>query len=203
MEEPLSNLAKSYFVPFSTSFSRFEKDINPKEYPPEFIFFAPRSELASEVTSKKYFSLNGKDYESYTESVVYKPNNEPVYKTNYLIELPLRRIDKIENLKNTKLSVVFVGCSHTFGEGVNYEQSLPGLFAKKYPCYNVYNVSARGVSLAQHLFHLKRGDHFLNTPLGSDIILIYTYTEDHIFRESCSTACLSESNQWRLYSPRY
>lgn len=197
------NSAKKYIVPFDVSFGAVEKKIDPKNYPSDFMLVAPRGDLISRVLSTKDFDFNGKKYTDYTESLEYAPNKEILYTTNYLVELPLRRIDKIAPLKNSKVALVFIGCSNTFGEGVDYEKTLPGIFAKKYPQYDVYNLSGRGSSLALHLFHLKQGTHFLNNLTNSSLILIYTYVEDHIFRESCSSLCLKDENSWRLGFPRF
>lgn len=56
---------------------------------------------------------------------------------------------------NQNENVVFLGCSYTYGYGVNDGESYPALAQEKHPEWNVENTAVVGYGTAQHLLQLR------------------------------------------------
>ncbi len=84
-------------------------------------------------------------------------NGEVVYDVNYTIDKDGHRItSNFTNNKNSKKSVLFFGCSFTYGEGVFDIQSLPYVFHENMKNeYDVYNFGFSGYGAHQMLVILE------------------------------------------------
>lgn len=192
-----------YAVPVNIAFNKIEaglkKDSGNEN---DVIFFSPY-EIIVTKENVSTSSLGSNDVTQFTSVAKLKSNDQLVYSANYIIENELRRVGKKTHYKGSKVALVFVGCSFTFGQGVEFEETVPGLFEEYYPELDVYSFALPGMALNDHLFKLKNGSHPLNKRKNERIILVYTFVADHIFRESCSTACLSEKFKYPLEKPRF
>jgi len=56
---------------------------------------------------------------------------------------------------NRKDNVVFLGCSYTYGYGVNDNESFAAITQRKHPDWNVENTAIVGYGTAQHLLQLR------------------------------------------------
>ncbi len=104
---------------------------------------------------------------------------------HYTTDENARRITGTESLKNPKLNILVVGCSYTFGYGVNNPETFPAILAKKlHPLARVYNFGTPGASPASFLYRLNLNiKEFLG---GIDkslpTIVIYVYIPDQLNR---------------------
>lgn len=199
---PLSAQLSPYIVDFNTAFKKTEMTL-PKVPGNHSLLLAPRSDILQQQSELVFFTQNSKNYSRYTNTTSFTPEKKRLYNTEYLIENALRRVGKVPTLKRSEYSLVFVGCSFTFGEGVAFENTLPGIFEKNYPHINVYSLGIGGMALNDHYYLLEQNLHTLSQSLGNKVILVYVFMDDHIFRESCSSACVSNAHSWRLAKPRY
>ncbi len=74
-------------------------------------------------------------------------------------------------------AVVFLGCSYTFGEGVNDDQTLPWIIGKNTD-YNSYNLAFLGYGPQQSLLSMKS----LILPPAQQTKVFYVYIDGHIQR---------------------
>jgi ABC-type transport system involved in multi-copper enzyme maturation permease subunit len=74
-------------------------------------------------------------------------------------------------------SAVFLGCSYTFGEGVNDEQTLPWIIGENSD-YNSYNLAFLGYGPQQSLLSIKS----LILPPAEKTKVFYVYIDGHIQR---------------------
>ena len=59
------------------------------------------------------------------------------------------------NNHDSNEKVVFLGCSYTYGYGVNDNESYPAITQEKHPEWNVQNTAVVGYGTAQHLLQLR------------------------------------------------
>lgn len=110
-----------------------------------------------------------------------RPNGELIYAAKVSIDRPgLRRTPTVSRPQR---EFVFLGCSFTFGTGVDDEESLPSQFAKWRPRDQVYNFGRPGASPSWSLFSMQRERPDIYRSLGEGPkTVIYTYIEDHLER---------------------
>lgn len=80
-------------------------------------------------------------------------NNAVTFKATHLAngqrKIPKSGVDSLPEL-------LFLGCSYTYGYGVNDAESFPALIQKKHTGWNVQNAAVVGYGTAQHLLQLKK-----------------------------------------------
>lgn len=84
-----------------------------------------------------------------------------------------------ENLKSSKKPIILSGCSFTWGDGLEDNETFSYQLAN-YTDRPVYNVSGRGWGLNQ-LLYLSELDEFYSTYPQPEF-LIYTFIDDHLCR---------------------
>lgn len=95
----------------------------------------------------------------------------------------------------TNKNILFLGCSFTFGEGVNDNETLPYYFQEQNPTYKAINLGVSGYGPIEALDHLRRIDDIIpdsksiNAPIG-----IFLFFSDHINR----TALNSSHMMWSV-----
>ena len=82
-----------------------------------------------------------------------KKNSEIIWHATYSIDKYGRRTTPVDNADDRKFFAVFLGCSFTFGEGVNDDETLPfytGRYAPEYMPYN-YGIPGHGANSMLHM----------------------------------------------------
>lgn len=79
---------------------------------------------------------------------------------------------------------IFLGCSFTFGEGLDYESSFPAIFEKMNPSYRAYNYGLHGWGPHQSALLFEEGINTLNNEaiVEDSGFCMYTYIDDHLSR---------------------
>lgn len=92
-----------------------------------------------------------------------------------------------------KCTAVFLGCSITFGVGVEDNETIPSQFAKYAPDYFPVNAGFSGYGL-QHIWLQLTEEAFLNKLPHKNGIVVYTFIDDHINRLKGTPAVLTGWN---------
>ena len=108
-------------------------------------------------------------------------NDLLIYDVKYSIDSLHRRITPFDTAIPRSKYALFFGCSFTFGEGVNDNQTLPFYFAKYYYQYHPYNYGYGGYGPQQMLEKLKSPTIRQEVKEGEGI-LVYTLIDCHIWR---------------------
>ena len=82
-----------------------------------------------------------------------------------------------ENINSDKKPVVFIGCSFTWGESLNQNQTVSAQFAK-YTNRPTYNRGGNGWGLSYFLYQTRRDDFYLQFKEEPEY-LFYIYIADH------------------------
>jgi hypothetical protein len=132
-------------------------------------------------------------------------NNDILYKAKYTFdELGFRKVNPDIPYKNHK-KILFLGCSFTFGEGLNDNETSAYFFQNLNKKYKVLNYGFPGYGPNDILFDLENNVKKTLGSIESVEIVIYTMLEDHIERASCSMRyCFKDERaQNRLKAPMY
>lgn len=92
-----------------------------------------------------------------------------------------RRLTPVPDAEKRDKFLIFLGCSFTFGEGVEDDQTLPfftGLFAPRYMPYN-YGCNGYG---PQHMLLKLQEEEFSKEIRQRSGIAVYVYIDDHRMR---------------------
>lgn len=136
-----------------------------------------------ENNNKKYYSYglakNCKAFEHKGKTPAYT-----VYTNNQGYRIGKKNINNLK--KNSKEKIIFLGDSFTYGFGVDYENSLPGLVEKKTNYqFEVINLGVAGYSPLMNLFKLKEYLSINQNKNIKKIFYILDITDVH-----------DESNRW-------
>ncbi|MDR1783010.1 MAG: hypothetical protein LBR13_01940 [Dysgonamonadaceae bacterium] len=110
---------------------------------------------------------------------------DTVYSVNYTLDSVGRRID--ENTFDTAAKArhaIFLGCSFTFGEGVDNNSTFPAIFERKNPQYKSYNYGISGTGPSHSVLFFDKKVNTINkeTVKESDGFALYTFINDHLNR---------------------
>lgn len=99
-----------------------------------------------------------------------------------------------ENNLKTK-HAIFLGCSFTFGDGLNYNSTFPFLFEYMHPDFKSYNYGFSGYGPHQSCLLFDEGVNTINNYTIPDDsgFCIYTYFDDHLNRVYGSSEYLASS----------
>jgi hypothetical protein len=128
-----------------------------------------------------------------------KVGGKIAYNVTYSTDEYGRRRVPVNNPDQRNKFIAFFGCSFTFGEGVNDNETLPfyvGQIASDYMPYN-YGVMGYG---AQGMLAKLESDDVVNEMNERDGMLIYTFIDDH-YRRAAGTVRVI--NDWGRRSPYY
>lgn len=101
---------------------------------------------------------------------------------------------------------LFVGCSFTFGEGLNDHETFPSQFANFNTATEVLNYGTPGYGPNDVLFELQNNSLRSNAKILKVKTVVYTALADHIERTTCSYRyCLQfiDYSPGRVLSPMY
>lgn len=94
-----------------------------------------------------------------------------------------RRITGTESLSRPEMNVIFLGCSFTFGHGVNDTESFPYQFGAKTKNIQVYNFGISGSSPSDELLRIrKNAEYFDGIDTTLPTFIVYTFINDHVLR---------------------
>jgi hypothetical protein len=127
--------------------------------------------------------------------------NDTVYHVRYSTDSLGRRISEDTLATDTIASMdkehaLFLGCSYTFGEGLNYTSTVPFLFAQRNQDYQSYNYGNSGCGPHQMVLFFDEGANTINRSVikESNGFAIYTFLEDHLNRVYGGSYYLSWAN---------
>jgi hypothetical protein len=106
---------------------------------------------------------------------------ELIYQRQYTIEMEKRRVVPGQDKKKAEEFLVFVGCSFTFGEGVNDNETMAYYASQLLPQRKVYNYGLMGGSPGEAAFFLRSIKVPEEVPEKTGTV-IYTFIDDHIRR---------------------
>ncbi len=99
--------------------------------------------------------------------------------------------------KTASEQFVFIGCSFTFGEGVEDENSYPAYFQKLRPNVQVYNLGMAGNTITSHLFELTYHSEARFKKLKiKNGTMIYLFIDDHLPRVIAPLSTVSGERSW-------
>ena len=147
----------------------------------------------------------------YDELLGYKPkpnvvvpeikrrNGEVIFDVTYSIDSYGRRITPVQNLEDRVQTILFFGCSFTFGTGVNDNETIPFYVSQFAPKYMPYNYGYRGYGPQAILAQLQSDEIIKQVHKTDGTILVYTYIDGHISRITGSMRVL----KWAHHFPYY
>ena len=116
-----------------------------------------------------------------THTGVRTVNGKIIYSIKFNTDANSLRITPIDSTKPRNKYAQFYGCSMTFGEGVQSDETLPYYFGKFDKTYHPYNFAYSGYGPHQMLARLETGSP-KNIVKESNGIAFYIYINDHINR---------------------
>lgn len=93
-----------------------------------------------------------------------------------------RRVTPVDDQEKRDNSILFFGCSFTFGEGVKDDESLPACVGRLASTYMPYNYGFNGYGTQQMLARLQAPDMVDQVRHDNRVIVIYTFLDWHICR---------------------
>jgi len=142
--------------------------------------------MEGDILKRNFFMRNDalgyKPQPSMRVSSIRKANGATIYSAVYTTDAHGRRLTPQPRLSEPpKRFALFFGCSYTFGEGLNDNETLPLFFSRSAPLYRAYNYGLSGYGPQQMLEHLKR------QAMAEEIseqhgIGVYTFMDHHVKR---------------------
>ncbi|MDR1783011.1 MAG: hypothetical protein LBR13_01945 [Dysgonamonadaceae bacterium] len=137
------------------------------------------------VTGAEYNGIGGFNERNISTKFTKLFGQDTVFSVNYTLDSVGRRID--ENTVDTAAKAghaIFLGCSFTFGEGIDYNSTFPAIFERKNPQYKSYNYGISGTGPSHSVLFFDKRIHTVNkeTVKESDGFALYTYIDDHLNR---------------------
>ena len=99
----------------------------------------------------------------------------------------------------SRRSILFFGCSFTFGEGVNDDQTMPFYVAEASSTYRVYNYGVSGYGPQQMLVQLENPELPDQVENKDEAIAVYTFIDHHIQRVIGSMELMSYAARFPYY----
>lgn len=107
--------------------------------------------------------------------------NEVFYDVTYSLDDRHVRASKAGPQNETFKNFLSIGCSHTFGVGVNDSETIAGQLAKKIKNYNFYNLGVPGGGLTEILDDVYYKDRLVNLNKNGGAVA-YFFWQDHFRR---------------------
>ena len=110
-----------------------------------------------------------------------RANGDTIYNKTYTFDSNGRRRTPPTSSGTSHRFALFVGCSMTFGEGLNDDETLPYFFAQSDTTFHPYNFAFSGYG-TEHICELL-GDTNIRTEITEpEGILVYPFIDHHISR---------------------
>lgn len=135
-------------------------------------------------------------------------SEKPLLEIQYTIDKQWRRLSAGHSkTPRSEIAIVYIGCSFTWGEGVQDNETFISNMEKKLPNLDHINLGLPSVGLndiyAQigldnyHIEHLRNDfdpkTRYLQLPYKK-IILVYLFIADHLYRAQCSQRCYNAND---------
>lgn len=133
---------------------------------------------------------------SKTVNLALRKGNKYIYNACYTTDSLRRRICPVSQYAYKY--AIFFGCSYTFGEGVNNEETLPWLFGKKDTSFRTYNYGFGRYGPHQMLALLET-NQLQNEVKGDNGFAVYTFINNHVNRAICDMSTFA----WAAEGPCY
>lgn len=131
-------------------------------------------------------------------TAVVEVNGEKAYDAVYSTDGYGRRITPVDASMPKNKFILFFGCSFTFGEGVNDDQTFSYNAGKLMPEFRPYNYGCNGYGPQQMLARLEGAIE--KEILEADGMAVYFFIDDHVQRAVGSRRIVS---QWGRHMPYY
>jgi len=112
---------------------------------------------------------------------ILRKNGVLEYDVLYETDALRRRVTPQKNLESREQFALFFGCSFTFGEGVENNETLPSQFAALAPEYHAYNYGCGGHG-PQHMYLQLKMMNALEGVEESQGIVVYSLFREQIYR---------------------
>lgn len=135
-----------------------------------------------------------------TRSRIFSDAGELLYNATYTTDTYERRVGP--PLLKSDIAIITIGCSFTFGTGVNDEQTYSYVLQSesKVPVWNMsMSASYPGDILYDIQYRLPAK---YDIP-AKKIFIVYGFIPDHFFRNTCDWRCLQPGKNWLLSRERY
>lgn len=133
-----------------------------------------------------------------------KSTNEIVYDVQVNTDAQGRRITPRPQQTPPAQTLLLMGDSYTFGEGVNNEESAPYILASLRPTAEVLNLGVAGGSPNQVLRELEMNPSVrLDNVANPRVAIVYTFMDHHLERLFCRSFCMKAENEWMHLGPYY
>lgn len=120
-----------------------------------------------------------------------------IYSCTYHIDQNGNRITPFADSDERNFTALFLGCSFTFGTGVNDDETLPAQFAANAPTYHPVNAGLNSYGLQQVWLQLTDPGFLDKLPFDKGIA-VYTFIDHHVDRLVGTPAVL---NAWEYPLP--
>jgi hypothetical protein len=155
----------------------------PEPLPPEPIVKEPEEPPPRKETKARFYEhdphLGFRQKPSVKVEVRKKHKGKVLYDVSYTTDRYSRRITVPKN--DGDRALVFMGCSYTFGSGVNDDRTLPSQVAALMPDCQVVNYGQDGIG-AQHICEILRAKSIHTQGIAKKAAVIYTFLHVHIRR---------------------
>lgn len=117
----------------------------------------------------------------YQVKCVRKADQRLIYDARYSIDEFGRRITPIASGAQPDRFAIFLGCSFTYGEGVNDNETMAYHFADKARSFQAYNYAFSGLAPFDILVKARHNNFLKQVPEKNGIV-IYTFDDDNVRR---------------------
>lgn len=93
-----------------------------------------------------------------------------------------------QKIDEHKPNLLLLGCSQTFGQGVQDDETMPYFMQQLNPGYNVYNMGISGAGLSEILDDMQSKKRFADLGARGGVV-VYSFIYDHLERMFCSVDC--------------
>jgi hypothetical protein len=108
-------------------------------------------------------------------------DGETVYDVTYTIDVDRRRVVPVPGAQARPASILFCGCSFTFGEGLEDDETLPYHVGLLTPGHRPWNLAYWGWGPQQMLAQFDHGG-VPHEACDRETILVYTFIDNHVKR---------------------
>ncbi len=114
-----------------------------------------------------------------------------IFRAHYSVDSHARRTT-INSKLNPEMSLVLLGCSFTWGSGVEDDDTWASVIAREEPRLHVYNLGARGIGPNDVIDDLQEHPHRWEDIRTKKGLVLYTFIADHFDRALCGPSCYAE-----------
>jgi len=133
--------------------------------------------------SDKLLGYKPKPNTQLTSKKIRKKERKQVYDVVYSTDAYSRRITPIKDSDRQSVGfILYFGCSFTFGEGVNDDETMPFYVSQLAPEYQPYNYGFRGYGPQQMLAKLQSDEITEEVDQAGHGVSVYTFIDGHVPR---------------------